>query len=186
MPKITKQIKKQSKHMDTRTLKALRVVLLANETTAINEVERLKKELALWKGDVKIPNEKDCWRAFNTTEDLESHGWGVVDEDFPPPMRFLGSVDDYVSYSCTRDDNGSCLRRFEYKHTDGPYYVFRLPWNIEKDGIDFNPKKGDPMVLHLKTHELHLLHPVEVDGFKVAMNPDGAGELWTLCDPEDE
>ena len=165
--------------MDSLTAQALRIVLLQNESEAINEVKRLKKELALWKGKVEIPNKRDCWRVFINPHDVEFHtGWTV---EGTPIMHFIDVVDTYVFYSGEMDGMGG--HAVEELNDDGPYYIFRMPWNVDTDVHlqMFNQKKGDPVLVHLQTHELHLLENPICEHSEVVMNLDGkhAGRpLW--------
>ena len=62
--------------MDSLTAQALRIVMLQNESEAINEVKRLKRELALWKGKVestRVDEELDG-KYFALAEMLRSIG----------------------------------------------------------------------------------------------------------------
>lgn len=165
------------------TLQALRIVLRENESIVFDENARLKeqaetstKQLKLWQGDVVIPTESDCWRAFRTSQDLEYYGWGC--DAGPPVMKFIGTVEKYATYSYHWRDG--VVERLQ---EDGPFYVFRMPFNIKEDNFKFKDSKGDPVLIHLQTHELHLLwNPMyEEDEEEMVMNLDGEHpheQLW--------
>ena len=97
-------------------------------------------------------------------------------------MRFIGVVDSYTSPSIRMVRDGEWIRNGERELTEltGPFYAFEMPWG--RDPCQFYPEGLDREILHLRTHDLHLLCELE-DEDTVEMTENRANvhePKWTL------
>ena len=118
-----------------------------------------------------MPATEDCWRLFRTDDDARC--WYQM-EAHTTAMRFIGVVGSYIIPSIR---NGE---RVLTEITDGPFYAFEMPWG--RGPCLRYPEALEHDILHLETHELHLLCELEDDD-TVVMTENRANVHepgWTL------